>query len=155
MIFKKQRNKQKGFGLLELMLSMVIIALLLIMATRYYQSAQRTAHVNAAVQSVGEIIAAANQYAATNTTTTPGYSGITMTSIAPYLAGTQGTTYSDGWVGVIDFSGSPTASTFALVINTGSDQAGCTQLMNALNSAIKTLTPATCTGTAVNFTYNS
>ena len=60
---RKLRKIQRGFGLLELMLSMVIVALLLIMATRYYQSAHRAQRVSDAVSGINAIIGAANEYA--------------------------------------------------------------------------------------------
>ena len=44
-----RKKREEGFGLLELMLSMVVVALLLIMATRYYQSARTSARVNSAI----------------------------------------------------------------------------------------------------------
>ncbi len=53
-------KKQQGIGLLELMLSLAIIAVLLIMATRYYQSARNSQQVNDAI-SLTNAIAGASQ----------------------------------------------------------------------------------------------
>lgn len=56
--------KQAGIGLLELMLSLAIIAVLLVMATRYYESAQLGEQVNNFVGIVQAMRAAAAQYSA-------------------------------------------------------------------------------------------
>ena len=55
-------KKHGGIGLLELMLSLAIIAILLIMATRYYGAASRSEKVNAGVALVQSIAAAAASY---------------------------------------------------------------------------------------------
>lgn len=47
------RNKQYGIGLLELMLSLAIIAVLLVMATRYYLTASVSSKINSAINAVG------------------------------------------------------------------------------------------------------
>lgn len=48
----KLRNKQTGIGLLELMLSLAIIAILLVMATRYYLSASLSSNINEVVSNI-------------------------------------------------------------------------------------------------------
>ncbi len=58
--------KQRGIGLLELMLSLAIIALLLVMATRYYSAAHGSEQLNAAVEALHAIYAAAETYEANN-----------------------------------------------------------------------------------------
>ncbi len=55
---------QRGIGLLELMLSLAIIALLLVMATRYYSSAHGSQQLNTAVEAFHAIYAAAETYEA-------------------------------------------------------------------------------------------
>lgn len=57
-------KKVKGVGLLELMLSLAIIAVLLIMATRYYQTTSQSQKVNQAVSDIQAILAAAANYTA-------------------------------------------------------------------------------------------
>jgi len=57
-------KKQRGIGLLELMLSLAIIAILLIMATRYYGAASRSEKVNEGVALVQNIAAASAQWKA-------------------------------------------------------------------------------------------
>lgn len=48
-------NTQKGIGLLELMLSLAIIAILLVMATRYFLVTSRSEQVNRTVTQIGAI----------------------------------------------------------------------------------------------------
>lgn len=50
--------RQCGIGLLELMLALAIIAVLLIMATRYYQSTSQSQKVNQAASDIQAIVAA-------------------------------------------------------------------------------------------------
>lgn len=63
--------KQAGIGLLELMLSLAIIAILLIMATRYYQSANTTQSINSAVEMVNAVKSATKNYMNSNPTKLP------------------------------------------------------------------------------------
>ncbi len=53
-----QKLKQRGIGLLELMLSLAIISILLVMATRYYKSARQAQQVNDAISLVQGIAGA-------------------------------------------------------------------------------------------------
>lgn len=55
-------KKQQGIGLLELMLSLAIIAILLIMATRYYQSARTSQQVNDGLSLTTAIVAASESW---------------------------------------------------------------------------------------------
>lgn len=55
-------HRERGIGLLELMLALAIIAVLIIMATRYYQTTARSSRLNDAVTQINGIIAAAEQY---------------------------------------------------------------------------------------------
>ena len=56
------RQRQLGIGLLELMLSLAIIAILLIMATRYYQSASDANKRNQAVDMMSAVNGAVQNY---------------------------------------------------------------------------------------------
>ena len=55
-------KRQQGIGLLELMLSLAIIAILLIMATRYYQSARTGQQVNDGISLVTAIVAGSESW---------------------------------------------------------------------------------------------
>lgn len=56
------KKRSLGIGLLELMLSLAIIAVLLIMATRYYSSASNSQKITAATGMINAIKAAAASY---------------------------------------------------------------------------------------------
>jgi len=55
-------SKLKGIGLLELMLSLAIIAILLVMATRYFSSASKAQKGEDTVQLIGEFESAISSY---------------------------------------------------------------------------------------------
>lgn len=61
-----KRSKQQGISLLEVMLSLAIIAVILVMATRYYKVAQQSQQVSNALSLIGGIISAETQYAVAN-----------------------------------------------------------------------------------------
>jgi type II secretory pathway pseudopilin PulG len=65
------KYRQRGIGLLELMLSLAIISLLLIMATRYYASASRSQQVTSALSSMHALGAAIHSYQAQTGGTPP------------------------------------------------------------------------------------
>jgi len=62
MLMKLRPSKARGIGLLELMLSLAIIAVLLVMATRYYKTARQGQQVNDAIAQVEAIVGASAHY---------------------------------------------------------------------------------------------
>ncbi len=60
------RRGQRGIGLLELMLSLAIISVLLVMATRYYKAADQGQKISNAISLVSGIAGAAAQYLSTH-----------------------------------------------------------------------------------------
>jgi Tfp pilus assembly protein PilE len=58
----KNLTKQRGIGLLELMLSIAIISILLIMATRYYQNANQQQRISNTLSMVSGILGAEGNY---------------------------------------------------------------------------------------------
>lgn len=60
----RMRTTQRGIGLLELMLALAIIAILLVMATRYYLLTSFTNRVNSSITLIGNIEAAAGRWKA-------------------------------------------------------------------------------------------
>lgn len=56
----KQRRQNKGFSLLELLLSIAIISLIILMATRYFTTVRSSQQVTAATQFVQGVRAAAS-----------------------------------------------------------------------------------------------
>jgi prepilin-type N-terminal cleavage/methylation domain-containing protein len=61
-------KRQQGVSLLELMLSLAIIAVILTMATRFYQQANETRKTNEAYQAVVGLVAAVDNWKAANPT---------------------------------------------------------------------------------------
>jgi len=60
------KSKQRGISLLEVMLSLAIIAIILVMAVRYYRTAQQSQQVSNAISMMNGIVAAQTQYAIAN-----------------------------------------------------------------------------------------
>lgn len=61
-MIRHSKTKQLGIGLLELMLSLAIISVLLVMATRYYSSARQAQQVNDAISLTEAIIAGSENW---------------------------------------------------------------------------------------------
>lgn len=125
----RKMKDQTGFGLLELMLSMVIVALLLIMATRYYQSARSNARINEGVSLISSVINAANNIAIG----TGDYSGVNNTAIAAYLPSNaqSGGNLVDPWGGNLTVDGSSKTSLTITMNSLGDD---CQKLADALGT---------------------
>lgn len=128
---KKFVTKLKGIGLLELMLSLAIIAILLVMATRYYGATTKSQRVDDTIQLIGELETAVNT-AVTNDGTT--YDKITIPELVSngYLAKgrTTGATGSEvlknPWPGKITFTGAATTGITVTFDNVPKQQ--CTDL---------------------------
>lgn len=135
-------NRQRGIGLLELMLSLAIIAILLVMATRYFTSARQGQQVAAAVSLVNAITSAASNYTSTQGA---GSAPSSIAKIQSYLpqGGTTGP-----WGSAITVSGS--ATSFVIVIPSVPSDA-CTLIGNALAN---TGASVAADGTACNVTVN-
>lgn len=95
MMLNFRRSKQRGISLLEVLLSLSVIAIILVMATRYYKSAQQSQQVSNALSMLSGIVTAETQYAAANGNTyiTGTVKGSTLTT-AGYLPANFGT---DPW----------------------------------------------------------
>jgi competence protein ComGC len=61
-----KKNKSQGIGLVELMLSIAVIAILLMMAMRYYMSTRQAEQKAVAVSMIKDIISAAAEYSIAN-----------------------------------------------------------------------------------------
>lgn len=59
------RAKQTGIGLLELMLALAVIAVVVMMSVRYYETARRAQNVNTAITQIRGIVQASTQWVAT------------------------------------------------------------------------------------------
>lgn len=74
---------QRGVGLLELMLSLAIIAILLIMATRYYQSASQSQKVTQTASDIQALMAAAANYTASDPNATYSIDDLASAGLLP------------------------------------------------------------------------
>ncbi|MBX9705585.1 MAG: hypothetical protein K2Q14_03770 [Gammaproteobacteria bacterium] len=135
----------RGIGLLELMLSLAIIAILLIMATRYYQSASANQKINQAVDMYAAIKGAANNYYHSQSTTGTYASTIAELVMAGYLptsyldndtATASGTsTISSPWNSAMSVSGGGGQITVTMTVP---DTSTCQQMVNRLMATIST-----------------
>lgn len=157
--------KNKGIGLLELMLSLAIIAILLIMATRYYQSASSSQKVSQAVDMFAALKSAAQNYHNSQGQTGDYASKVGQLVVAGYLPAS----YLDGgpsaptsaspsavsspWGTAIGVSGANGQATITMAIP---DAQPCTQVQNKLKATVSTAAGETvggaCPGT-ISVTY--
>ncbi len=80
MLMKLIRKNQNGIGLLELMLSLGIIAILLVMATRYFVVTSRNEKVNRAVSQINSVIAGVGNWKGSK----PNYANLSVTELNKY-----------------------------------------------------------------------
>lgn len=80
MLMKLIHKNQNGIGLLELMLSLGIIAILLVMATRYFVVTSRNEKVNRAVSQINSVIAAVGNWKGSK----PTYANLSVTELNKY-----------------------------------------------------------------------
>lgn len=158
--------KQRGIGLLELMLSLSIIAILLVMATRYFVMANESQKINNALSIVNGFAGAAAQYAVTTHT----YSGMTIKNLIEgnYLPASFGGDSTQTGVGANPWGGNltlnvPSSNSFTLTLTSipmGTTQSPttCTKLEAAINSANPNLVTTGCTAggatSSLTVTYN-
>lgn len=156
------RKKQRGIGLLELMLSLSIIAILLVMATRYYDSARHSNRMNDAISQVNAIAAATYNYK--NSNITGDYSNVSIKTLVAenWLPPSFGTPNADPWGGVLGvFS---TGSNFSVTLSNipsttvGSGLSTCNALANIINNNTNPVNGssgnATCSGSTLTVTFN-
>ncbi|MBI5447772.1 MAG: type II secretion system protein [Gammaproteobacteria bacterium] len=124
-------KSQRGIGLLELMLSLAIIAILLVMATRYFGSARQGQQVAQAISMVQAISAASQNYFVANSNSMAGVSAI-LASGNSYLVNPP---KNGPWGGSVKVSAdSGNASAVDITIPNVPDAAACTSLMSALGT---------------------
>ncbi len=124
MMLKLNRSKQRGISLLEVLLSLSVIAIILVMATRYYRSAQQSQQVSNAVSMISGIVTAETQYKAANNNT---FVDLATLVTKGYLPPNFGTDPWGGTLSVTEAGGEYTiASTSTIPPNT------CTMLNTTL-----------------------
>ncbi|MFN7097281.1 MAG: Tfp pilus assembly protein FimT/FimU [Gammaproteobacteria bacterium] len=141
---------QKGIGLLELMLSLAIIAILLIMATRYYQSASSGQKISEATDMYAAVKSAVNNYFNNTNNTFPTGSNpigpLVQNDYLPdsYLDGnktssTATSNYVNPWGGELTVGRIGTTNMFYVGMTNIPDQLTCNQVVNRIAT---TLLPA-------------
>lgn len=146
MILNFRRSKQSGISLLEVLLSLSIIAIILVMATRYYKSAQQSQQLANAVSMIGGIVTAQTQYASANNNA---YAPDLKTlSDAGYLPKNFGT---DPWGKQITLSAASPG--YTINMSTLPSNQTCQILAGMINSGSGVNTTAACSGVAFSATY--
>ena len=135
-----KRQRQLGIGLLELMLSLAIIAILLIMATRYYQSASDANKRNQALDMFSATNAAVENYKIDNpgqVTTLTGAAGMVALIDAGYLPPSYGSNASTAnpWGGDITVDATAADGTFTVTM-TGVASNSCEAVGLRVNQTI-------------------
>ena len=139
-----RRKNEEGFGLLELMLSMVVVALLLIMATRYYQSARTSARVNTAISMTQAAITAAD-----NISNAKGsYTGIVAADLTPFLPNNSLTS---PWGEAMTVAPSGTGVDSDITFGFQATPNDCTALIGAMEN---TANAVNCTAGKASLTFN-
>ena len=129
---------QAGISLLEVLLSLSIIAIILVMATRYFFVASNNDRINTARQQLGSVIAAIHSWKDQN----PQYNnnltisslygdGFLAKSSSLVMSGSQAALY-DPWGQEITISSSTESATIQLVLPKLSD---CKSLQNSFKDA--------------------
>lgn len=128
-------RNQRGIGLLELMLSLAIIAILLIMATRYFTSANTNQQVSNATDMFNGVRASVNSYYSDNgpAAQAPTLSGLVT---AGYLPSSYGGSTSSPWGTAMSIP-SATAGHFSVQMSSVPASA-CAMLIARLGQTINT-----------------
>ena len=82
MTFNFSKEREEGIGLLELMLALAIIALLLVMAMRFWGTTKRSSDYNAATTDMGHLIAGIQTWKGNATD----YTNLSLSSLAAIKA---------------------------------------------------------------------
>lgn len=129
---------QSGISLLEVLLSLSIIAIILVMATRYYFVASNNDRINIVRQQVGSLIAAVNEwkgqnarYDSTLSVATLYKDGMLAKSTSLVTAGDDANLY-DPWGDEITVTGESNSATIAVTLPKMSD---CIALQNSYQDA--------------------
>lgn len=131
------KRKQSGISLLEVLLSLSIISIILVMATRYFFIATESNRINLVRQQVGSVIAAISSWKNQN----PVYDGLSISSLyndgflakstSIVQAGDQVSLY-DPWGKVIVVSSVQNRADITLTLPNLND---CKKLKNSFNDA--------------------
>jgi type II secretory pathway pseudopilin PulG len=160
MLKMKSRNKSRGIGLLELMLSLSIIAVLLVMATRYFMVANEEQKINNAISQIHGIAGGAANYAISF----PGYAGVAISSlvngnfIPASFGGSDGAgAGANPWngglsVGAASVNGAAGFTVTMSAVPTIGTPSTCNKLANMISNEFKN--SATCSAGQVTVNFN-
>lgn len=143
-------QSQRGIGLLELMLSLAIIAILLVMATRYFASARQGQEVASAISLIQAVSAASQSFFVANGNA---FTGLSASALKTQNYLPANTNLINPWGGTVTVTGgsdtsNPTAVNITLTNVPG---AACTQLAGALKSQAITLSSCVAVGSSGTF----
>lgn len=154
----RKANNQVGISLLEVMLSLSVIAIILIMATRYFFVASNNNKVNTTISQVGALIAAAHSYkgAAATYKLTPQLS-IDALKAAGQLDNFPG--YDDQrkqlltlWGGIISIAPDESAGEARITVNMP-DNAKCLAILRAYPTQTGGNITSACNGAVFTYTF--
>jgi Tfp pilus assembly protein PilV len=137
-------KKLLGIGLLELMLSLAIIAVLLLAATQYFKTVDTSRRVDTAIKMLQQTISAAEDYKMSSSSND--YSGISMDVLAKRGLINFASANTNPWGGNITVSATTDAKQITLSMT--SITTGCSQLVDAVKNF------GTQGGTCVNNTFS-
>lgn len=147
---RNRLTRQAGIGLLELMLSLAIIAILLVMATRYYGIASRSQRVNQGVAQVGSLEGAVATWRGSKTS----YTGVTIPILGDQgllsSAEYDGTNLYDPWGGKVGLAAT-SAGKGATITYTDIPGDACLAMADRMHDVKAATQRGNCTGTS--FTY--
>ena len=112
MFQKMKASFQKGISLLEVMLSLSIIAIILVMATRYFFSANTSQKVNQEVIQIHTLSSAIEKWKATSGAAD--YSTVSLVAVAPMDPNWDGTNLKSLWGDNITLAPGATSSTYTI-----------------------------------------
>lgn len=140
---------QKGIGLLELMLSLAIIAILIVMVTRYYTTTRASEQVNEAAQEIIALYAAGQSWLQSQ----PAFAGDMLTKFV--LDGSVPKDFADGnpWGGTIKATVGSTPTSLNMELSEV-PQAACQNLKARVTEKIANAKPVCGPDPETNFTLD-
>lgn len=147
-------RKQKGIGLLELMLAIAIISLLLLMAVRYYKAARQQQQIADTISKVNGIIAAEANWASNVSSATPYVVAQTLIDNNYLNPVAIVNPWDNSTIGVVTSGG---GSAVVITLNNVSTNTVCGNLANlvqtSLGGSASGTTNASCSGSTLTVNY--
>ncbi len=128
----------KGISLLEVLLSLAIIAIILILATRYFLLAESYSQVNQTLTTIENINAAAQRWKLSH----DDFSDISMQSLIDRNLLPE-SSQNNLWGGKNDIEAADNNSQYTVIIH-GIPQPACLNLLDKLNIDLQQPTPGSC-----------